>query len=250
MWTTPEKFLRFLKLPIFQLRLAPEEIENLLGVPVAERFYPAGSTIMDEGRMRRTLMLVSSGWALSYKLMSNGKRLVVDFPQQGDLVSNGSFTGRGYRSVLAATDLTAFELRFETIEFIAARAPTLSNLMMRLMARNYGIAMEHLANVARRRPVERTAFFFLETAFRIEQGGGECGDSFPFPFTQGDLADALGLTAIHTNRVVRDLREGGLAGLRNGTLSICNRRGLERLTSFDPGYLVLSEHEESHLAYL
>ena len=158
---------------------------------------------MEEGEIRRADLFVSSGWALSYKSMSNGQRVIADFLQRGDLVSN-AIAGNVYRSVQATTDVTTFEVKLHRSQ-LSAHWPYIASTMTRLMARNYDIVVEHLANVSRRRPLERLAFLFLEAAYRHEQAGSSQADRLAFPFTQRDLADALGLTAIHVNRLLRVL---------------------------------------------
>jgi CRP-like cAMP-binding protein len=173
--------------------------------------------------------------------MSNGRRLVTDFSQHGDLLGTGSAVGQADRSVLSATDVTTFEIELCNHRPLSAYSPHLAHALMRLMTRNNGIATEHLANVARRSALERTAFLFLETAYRLEQTGKRQSDRYDFPFTQSDLADALGLTAIHTNRVLRELREQGLLSFRNSTVDLLDRRGLLEITLFDPSYLDLPE---------
>ncbi|MDN5928514.1 MAG: hypothetical protein L0I29_15710 [Hyphomicrobiales bacterium] len=69
---------------------------------------------MEEGSIRRSLLIVSSGWALSFKSMADGRRLVADFPLRGDLLSNGSIFGTTYRAALAVTDVTTFEIVMDT----------------------------------------------------------------------------------------------------------------------------------------
>jgi CRP-like cAMP-binding protein len=238
MWAATEKFLRFLQQPPLELIPSGKDITDIRSIPVSERFYPAGTTIAEEGRPGRPHLFISSGWALSYKSMSNGQRLVVDFSQRGDLISSSQIADRSVRST---TDATLFEIEAQNHRPLSAYSPYLAHAMMRLMTRNHSIATEHLANVARRRPLERTAFLFLETSYRLQQAGDGSGDRYDFPFTQGDLADALGLTAIHTNRVLRDLREQGLLSFRNWTVELLDRRNLLEMTLFDPGYLDLGE---------
>lgn len=236
-----EKFLQFLRQPPFALRPAAADIDGIIAVPVVERFYPAGSSIIEEGRTRRSLTLISSGWTIASKTIGNGTRLVTDFPLCGDLVSGGSIAGRAYRSVIAATDVTSFELRLDGAWFGSRYSPFLAKAMMMSMARNYGIIMEHLGCVARRRPTERTVCLFLELAYRLDQAGVCSGDRFAFPFTQGDLADALGLTAIHMNRVLRVLRENGLLTVRGGTVVLTARHAMHSMTRFDPSYLAFDD---------
>jgi CRP-like cAMP-binding protein len=228
-------FLQFLRNAPFGISLSGEDARSIDSISVIERFYPAGTSLMEEGEIRRADLFISSGWALSYKSMSNGQRVVADFLQHGDLVSN-AIAGKVHRSVQATTDVTTFEIKLHRSQ-LSAHWPYIASMMTRLMARNCDIAVEHLANVSRRRPVERLAFLFLEAAYRHEQAGSERTDQYVFPFTQRDLADALGLTTIHINRLLRVLRERGLLRFHRGIVELADKAGLLEITHFDPGYL-------------
>lgn len=85
----------------------------------------------------------------------------------------------------------------------------------------------------------RTAHLLLELGTRLEKANAAKLLGFECPLTQYDLADALGLTAIHVNRMLRELRERGYLEFRHGSVHFLNRQGLERFAGFDPGYLRL-----------
>jgi CRP-like cAMP-binding protein len=105
------------------------------------------------------------------------------------------------------------------------------------MERSLDIAVEHFANVSRRPPLDRLACLFLEVDYRLSQSGLVEADRFEFPFTQRDLADALGLTAIHVNRLLRVLREAELLRFQHWTVELTNKRELIERTQFDAGYV-------------
>lgn len=239
MRSVSERFMQFLRERPFCLSLNKDEEEALNGAKIVERLYPAGTIILEEGAVRRSLLLVSSGWALSFKSMADGRRLVADFPMRGDLLSNGSIFGTTYRAALAVTDVTTFELALDKELLLMRQTPLLATIFMHLLNRNFGIATEHLANIARRPPIERTAHLLLEMRHRLRIAGLANGQAFSFPFTQSDLADALGLTAIHTNRVLRDLREDGLLIFRGAAVQLLDLEALYGMTQFDEGYLAL-----------
>jgi CRP-like cAMP-binding protein len=99
------------------------------------------------------------------------------------------------------------------------------------------MVVEHLVNIGRRSALERTAHFFMELAERLNLIGLATETEFKCPLTQFVLADALGLTAIHVNRTLRQLRELNLLSLRRGTVTIHNLAGLRKLAGFQGGYL-------------
>ena len=232
-----ERFLDFLQDSPFDLKPNSISLDALKPLMVVERVYPAGAVIFDEGRTPRLLVVMVSGWALACRTMPDGRRLVGDFLSRGDLLSHGSLAGRAYRSVIAVEDITVFEISTDRLQPLVEFTSQITGALLRLMARNFGIATEHLTNVARRSPIERTAHLMLEMHYRLEQAGLASGNRFHFPFTQSDLADALGLTAIHMNRVLRDMREEGYLVFRNGAVDLLDLPALRAMTHFDPEYL-------------
>jgi CRP-like cAMP-binding protein len=74
-------------------------------------------------------------------------------------------------------------------------------------------------------------------ATKLRAIGLNDGDTYPWPVTQAEVADALGLTDVHVNRVVRDLKRDGLVKVRRGAFDLLDQDGLEALGQFDPAYL-------------
>jgi len=104
-------------------------------------------------------------------------------------------------------------------------------------SRDEAMVVEHLVNIGRRNAIERTAHFFMELAERMSLVGLATEAEFQCPLSQFVLADALGLTAIHVNRVLRQLREEKLLTLRKGSVKIHDLNRLRKLAGFQGGYL-------------
>ena len=99
------------------------------------------------------------------------------------------------------------------------------------------MVVEHLVNIGRRNALERTAHFFMELAERMTLAGQATETEFDCPLSQFVIADALGLTSIHVNRVMRQLREMRLLTLKKGKAQIHDLVGLRKLAGFQGGYL-------------
>ena len=99
------------------------------------------------------------------------------------------------------------------------------------------MVVEHLVSIGRRNAIERTAHFFMELAERLNLIGLATETEFKCPLSQFVLADALGLTAIHVNRVLRQLRELELLTVKKGRVHIHDLDGLRKLAGFQGGYL-------------
>lgn len=100
---------------------------------------------------------------------------------------------------------------------------------------------EWLLNVGGRSSIERLAHLFCELLLRLEVVGLVTKDSYELPIRQGELADTTGMSNVHVNRVLMELRRQGLIELSGRSLAVLNRRGLEGLAEFKPNYLHLGE---------
>lgn len=222
-------FAQLLQGAPYNLSFSAGELDLIHSLPVVARRYAPRTAI---AAARQADVFIDSGWVIAHKSMPNGDRVVIDFLQRGDLVTNDGSSGTTF--VEATTEVTTFEVERH---WLAAQHPSIDRIKVTLMERNWSIAVEHFANVSRRAPLDRLACLFLEVAHRLSQSrAGEAG-RFDFPFTQRDLADALGLTAIHVNRLLRVLRESELLRFQHWTVEVTNRRGLVEKTHFDPEYL-------------
>jgi len=118
-----------------------------------------------------------------------------------------------------------------------AEFPRLGAALLWAASRDEAMVVEHLVSIGRRNAIERTAHFFMELAERLSLIGQATEAEFKCPLSQFVIADALGLTAIHVNRVLRELRERQLLTLRGGRVTIHNLSGLRKLAGFQGGYL-------------
>ncbi|MEI9900867.1 MAG: Crp/Fnr family transcriptional regulator [Hyphomicrobium sp.] len=115
--------------------------------------------------------------------------------------------------------------------------PRLGAAILWAASRDEAMVVEHLVSVGRRNAIERTAHFFMELGERLKMAGLSAGIEFECPLNQYVLADALGLTPIHVNRVLRQLREQNLLTAQHGTVTIHDLQGLRQLSGFQSGYL-------------
>ena len=115
--------------------------------------------------------------------------------------------------------------------------PRLGVALMWAASRDEAMVVEHLVSIGRRSALERTAHFFMELAERLSLIGQASETEFECPLSQFVIADALGLTAIHVNRVLRQLREKGLLAIHKKTVKIDDLAGLRKLAGFQGGYL-------------
>lgn len=210
------------------------------------RHYPAGNTIFDADSHFSRVLLIESGWTISSKTMSNGTRIVTDFFLHGDVLSSAS-TSMSHETVHAVSDVTCYEFQGQMSGAGGEGGSQLPLIMtIELMKRHARIA-ERLASIGRRDAFGRTGHLLLELAIRA----GNCSrpglDGFECPLKQSEIGDALGLSTVHVNRVLKEMRLGGLLSFRNGIVEFLNRRKLIELVDFDPSYLTGSRSDAASL---
>ncbi|MEO5758923.1 MAG: Crp/Fnr family transcriptional regulator [Mesorhizobium sp.] len=200
------------------------------------RRYPANTTIAGQHQAKSLILIITAGWAAFAKVLPNGSRLIVDFalPHEVALIE---FSGEAGETVTALSDVTATELT-GPVHTCSSRYPQpVCEAILLAEANRYSRVVEHLAGVSRKGAVERTAHLLLELACRAHRSATSYPDRFECPLTQAELADALGLSAVHVSRVLKELRESGLASFRNGLVELHNHAGLIKTAGFDRSYM-------------
>jgi len=162
----------------------------------------------------------------------------------GDVITVGS-TEWAREEVRALTSVTLFEFPGAIYENLSTYPRHVREFILKGMARRYARAAEHFVNISRRGAVERVSHLLLELSLRVGMYEGQGASSFACPLTQIDLGDALGLSVVHVNRVLRKLRENGYVSFRGGVVTFQNRAGLIEATGFDGAYLALAAPADS-----
>ena len=220
------------------LPLSPEELGCLADMQSDPMVVKRGRQLTHEGQTGHKAFVLQSGWACSFKDLPNGSRQVISFPIAGDCVGLRSILLRtADHSFSALTDSVVSSVEGPHILRCVTEFPRLGAAILWAASRDEAMVVEHLVNVGRRNAIERTAHFFMELAERLSLVGLATEAGSKCPLSQFILADALGLTAIHVNRVLRQLRELDLLTLHKGTATIHDLNGLRKLSGFQGGYL-------------
>lgn len=218
--------------------LSEAELVVLERLHQRRRSFVAGRDLVHQGQSRQAAYILSEGWVCSYKIQPDGTRQIVDFQVPGDFL--------GLRSVLLRTSDHSFEpiVDIQAAEVLAgdlleafAQTPRLAMAILWAASRDEAMVVEHLVGIGRRDADARMAHFLLELGSRLALVGRGGKEGFDCPLTQYHLADALGLSAVYVNRVLRQLRESGLVTFRDGHVSFDDHARLVALAEFDPAYL-------------
>jgi CRP-like cAMP-binding protein len=139
----------------------------------------------------------------------------------------------------ALTGTTVLRIPHGDIRSLAAKHPGVAEAFWRDCVADGSIFSEWVVNVGHRDALARLAHLFCEMAVRSEQAGKGDRQSFPLPITQTDLGDATGLTNVHVNRMLRELRTRAVADMRAGTVTIQDWDQLVTIGEFDPAFMLL-----------
>jgi CRP-like cAMP-binding protein len=204
------------------LDFGPREIMVREGVPVSQ------------------CTLVTRGLVQRFKDARDGKRQILAIHVPGDFVDLHSYPlKRLEHSVSALTQVTAIAMPHGNVRALTERSATLTELMWRSTMIDAAINREWLLNVGTRDAAQRIGHLFCEMYVRLERVGLASNHVFTLPLTQTDLGDATSLTAVHVNRMLRQLREEGLADFKAGVVTILDWERLRRFAEFDARYLYL-----------
>lgn len=225
------------KLSAFVALSAPE-LAALERLHTQRRTFVAGRDLVHQGQSEQAAYILAKGWVCSYKIQADGSRQIVDFQISGDFL--------GLRSILLRTsdhgfepvvDIEAAEVCQTDLLEAFAQTPRLAMAVLWAASRDEAMVVEHLVGLGRRDADTRLGHFMLELGARLTLVGLGSKAGFACPLTQNHLADALGLSSVHVNRVLRHLREKGFLTFRHGHVTFDNYEGLVALVDFDPVYL-------------
>lgn len=221
------------------LELEPEELSGFAQILQRTQRRARRSDLILEGSNPQDCFLLVDGWACSYRLLNDGRRQIIHLYLPGDLVGvRSAFLDVAEFSVSTITRTSLKPISVGQLAVAMRHSPPLYAALARALAREGAIIGEHLVSAGRRSAQERMAHLVLELHERLSGIGLSVDGAFAFPMTQMELADALGLSLIHTNRTWRELRQQGLVDLAHGQLRILSRPALSKLCGFSATYLL------------
>ena len=219
-------------------RLAPADLEAIRALPITIKEMPAQSAIVREGEQPTQVGLIVQGFACRSKTTDIGKRQILSIHIPGDIVDLQALHLRIMdHDVTTLSASTIGFIQHEALRALTRERPVIAEAMWRETLIDAAVFREWIVNIGRRPAENRMAHFIAEFAKRLEGVGLAKGDQFDFPMTQIEMADALGLSAVHVNRVLQGLRRSGILDLRNHSLSIRDLPRLIELADFDDLYL-------------
>ncbi|RYY33285.1 MAG: Crp/Fnr family transcriptional regulator [Sphingomonadales bacterium] len=206
--------------------------------------YAPRSTVVRRGEELGYSCILISGFLGRYKDLSDGQRQITEIHVPGDFADLHSFTLKHLdHSIMALTACRIARVPHHRLVAITEQLPHLTRIFWFGTNLDACIHREWEVSLGRRNAIQRTAHLLCELQARLEVVGLGDERGFALPITQAELSECLGLTPVHVNRVLRELREGGLCEFRGGQVMISNLKGLRGTAEFDPGYLYLEKRQ-------
>jgi CRP-like cAMP-binding protein len=201
------------------------------------RVVPSKTQIFLEGEPSSEIFAIVSGWAFRYKVLSDGRRQILNFLAPNDLFGlSGQLLESQVYSVESITEVSLRVFKKAELTRLCCTSPAVAFLLYQIMASQKIAAFEHLVDLGRRSAREAVCHLLLELCLRQRPIETSTDCSCIFPMTQDLLADALGLTPVHVNRVLRRLRDDGLVDITSHKLIVNDVDDLARLCEFSRDY--------------
>lgn len=210
-------------------------ISHTVDVPADRIFIHAGQELNES-----TLLL--EGWMARAKDLRSGQRQLPELQVAGDFTDLHAFTlKRLDHDIITLTPCRVAVIPHDRLKRMTERFPHLTRLYWLMTNIDAAIHREWALSLGRRTAIARMAQLFCELRLRLGVIGLLDGDSFDFPLTQVELGETLGLTAVHVNRTLQELRRQGLVELQHRRVTLLDVKRLEHIAEFDSRYLYLEK---------
>lgn len=222
--------------------LSPEDLAVLEAAADRVETWPARKIVSRRGdRMRHSTLLVE-GFMCRYMDARDGYRQLLSYQIPGDFVDLHGYPTRYIdHDIATITQARLALVPHDRIDTIMAQRPHLARQLWFSTLLDAALHREWIFRIGRLDAIGRIAHFLCESYCRMAAVGRAMDGAFDLPLTQQDLGEAVGLTSVHVNRVLRRLREDGLATVTRGKAQILDLERLARLGEFEADYLYLEE---------
>ncbi|MBA3896076.1 MAG: Crp/Fnr family transcriptional regulator [Sphingomonadaceae bacterium] len=218
--------------------LQADDAEVLEAACANVRAIPARYDLIREGDKPGPVFVMLDGWACRYKLLPEGGRQIVAFLMPGDFCDmHVAVLDEMDHSIATLTPARVAMIPREEMERLIEARPKLTHAFWRTQLVDESVLRAWIVSMGRRSAIERVAHLMCELFARARNIGLVENDRCDLPLTQIVIADALGLTPVHVNRVLRKLREAGAMDDETGKLVITNPAQLAFVAGFDDNYL-------------
>lgn len=213
-------------------------LAGLADLGLRDRQFRSDQDLMREGDRAATATLLTEGLAARYKLLTSGRRQITTLLVPGDFLDLSSLlVPRRDFGVVAITNCRSVTVEHEQIRRICETNDGATFLLWTETAIEAAIQREWLVSMGRRTAKGQMAHLFCELMVRLTAVGRAERSAFHLPLTQNELADVLGLSPVHVNRILKELRRDGVIAWSNYRIEILDWTRLAEIAEFNQGYL-------------
>ncbi len=218
--------------------LSPNDVAALEAATARPRRYAARQDLIREGDEPGPMFVVLEGWVCRYKILPTGTRQIVAFLMPGDACDlHIKLLAEMDHSIQTITAARVATISRSEIDALMDNHPNIARAMYIAQLVDEGVMRAWIVSIGRRTSPQRVAHLICELYLRAHNVGMTTGESFDLPISQIILADALGMTAVHINRVLKELRLAGAMAVNRGSVTISNPVRLVQIAGFDENYL-------------
>ncbi|CAN5149090.1 hypothetical protein BH24PSE1_BH24PSE1_01590 [soil metagenome] len=220
--------------------ISPNEEQVIRGLVAETRRVRADEFVVRAGEQLNSSLLLLDGWLVRSKDLPSGERQVLEIHVAGDFADLHGFTlKRLDHDVISISECTVGVVPHDRLTEVSERHPHLARVYWLATNIDASITREMALSLGQRSALSRMAHLFCELNVRLGIVGRTSDDSFEFPLTQREPSEYLGLTVVHVNRTLQELRRMGVVEAENRRIRIVEKARLEVLADFDPSYLQL-----------
>ena len=222
--------------------ISSDEERVIRGLVADTRRFRADEVLVRAGELLDHSMLLLEGWLVRCKDLPSGERQVLEIHVAGDFADLHGFTlKRLDHDVVSVTSGTVALVPHQALTELTEKRPHLARVYWLSTNIDAAISREMALSLGQRSAISRMAHLFCELHVRLDIVGRTRGNTFDFPLTQRELSECLGLTVVHVNRTLQELRRMALVEAENRQITILDKPRLEAIAEFDPGYLHLDK---------
>jgi CRP-like cAMP-binding protein len=215
-----------------------DDLRALESLPYTLRQYRENQPISCDGDRPNECCVIIEGFCVRSKTIADGKRQILSIHIPGDLpdLQNLHLATMDH-DLVALTHCTLAFIAHTTIKELIRIRPTVGDIFWRDTLVDAAVFREWIVNVGQRAAHNRLAHIIVELRERLRMIGRVTGNAFAMPLTQEQIGEAMGVTSVHTNRILRQLRLDGVLEFHRGMVRILNEYKLQELAQFDGRYL-------------
>ena len=219
------------------MSLTPGEEAALKRLEENPRTVRKGQIIQREKDLVTELFVVSSGRMMSYVILPDGQRQILRIFFPGDFIGSASTAySKAPESLAALTDGVVCPFDKHALRRLIQEHPRVAALMFVISQTERVALTDRLTSLGRASARARVAAFFLDIADRLRMTDDSIGNSFELRLTQEEIGDAVGLTSVHVNRMIRQMGQEGLIARHNGTITLLDEAQLQDIGHYTNRY--------------